>query len=213
MIPGCITSQFLEPQFQTMESLVKGRSVQRMISDRIAVISAELNKLKMHITRASIMSSQTEASMTELKHHRRGAQICTKDLEDIIQLASPETLAAYHLTAWAQFVGRIWSPMMNLLFFDEQPLSVYKSTVIRRAEIEDVNGSPVKENPQITVILERAIDPSKIFKFAHDLITHKKTAKVHRVFFSEVRSLLCCRQHSEHKDCHLYALRCLPVLL
>ncbi|XP_028967996.1 uncharacterized protein LOC100902560 [Galendromus occidentalis] len=181
----CSNCTQLSPK--TLEKLVYGRSVQQMISDRIAIISAELNKLKMHITRVSIMASQTEDSMTELKHHRRAAQICTQDLEEIIQLASAQTLAAYHLTAWAQFVGRIWSPMMNLLYINEQPLSVYKSTVIRRAEIEVTDGS-IEDDPQLTVVLERAIDPSKIFKFAQDLITHKKAANVHRVFFSEDNS-------------------------
>ena len=94
-----------------------------MVSDRIALISAELNKLKMDITRLSIMAMQTEVTVNELRRNRRAAQLCTRDLEDLIQLASPDTLAAYHLRAWAQFVGKIWSPMVNLLFFNENPLS------------------------------------------------------------------------------------------
>lgn len=112
----------LVPQLQALETLVCGRAVQQMISDRIAQISAELNNMKMHITRLSIMPAQPEAASSELRHHRRTAQLCTQDLEAIIQLASAETLDAYHLRTWAQFVGRIWSPMMNLMFFNERPL-------------------------------------------------------------------------------------------
>lgn len=97
-----------------------------MISDRIALISAELNKLKLHITRLSLLTEQPDVVVAELRHHRRKAQLCTQDLEQIIQLASATTLDGYHLRAWAHFVGRIWSPMMNLLFFKEQPLSEYE---------------------------------------------------------------------------------------
>ena len=61
---------------------------------------------------------------------------------------------------------------------------VYENTVIRRAEI-DV-GESLEDEPQVTVVLERAIDASRIFKFTQDLMTHKEAAGVHRVFFSEV---------------------------
>jgi len=92
--------------------------------------------------------------------------------------------------------------MMNLLFFLEQPLSVYKSSVIRRAEI-DLSLS-LEDDPKVTVILERAIDPPRIFKFAQDLMTHKETAKVHRVFFSEDNSkafiILACPNFDEPQD-------------
>lgn len=62
---------------------------------------------------------------------------------------------------------------------------MYKNTVIRRAEID--TSESVEDEPRVTVVLERAIEVSRIFRFAQDLMTHKEAAKVHRLFFSEVR--------------------------
>lgn len=112
-------------QLQSLERLVYGRPAQKMISDRVGLISTELGQLKMHITRLSIHPLQSKAILDELRYHRRAAQMCAQDLEDVILLASPDTLAVFGMRTWAQFVGKIWTPMMNLLFFNEKPISTY----------------------------------------------------------------------------------------